>query len=272
MDTLRVSLVQSTIFWEDKSQNIQHYGSLLNSLEGETDLAVLPEMFSTGFSVDNNRHLAETNDGTTVEMIKKWAKDYGFAICGSFLAREDDKLCNRGFFITPEENVFFYDKRHLFRMGDENKNFTAGEEHLIVSYKGWNICMIICYDLRFPVWSRNVAKAYDLLVCPANWPKARKNTWDILLKARALENYSYVCGVNRVGEDGRHNHHQGDSQLIDFKGDIIVSCEPDKEEIVTGVLYKELLDRFREKFPVWQDADEFEIIFPQNQNRSQNHR
>ncbi len=260
MDILKVSLVQSTIFWEDKSQNLRYYGSFLESLAGKTDLAVLPEMFSTGFSVDDSHHLAETNDGTTVEMIKKWSQDYGFAVCGSFLACENDNLYNRGFFITPEGNASFYDKRHLFRMGDENKNFTSGEKQLIVSYKGWNICLIVCYDLRFPVWSRNIRKAYDLLICPANWPRARKNTWDILLKARALENYCYVCGVNRIGEDGRHNHHQGDSQLIDFKGDIIASCDSDKEMIVTGILHKKLLERFREKFPVWQDADEFQII------------
>ncbi len=268
MTTLRVSLVQSTIFWEDKDRNIEHYDGLLQSLAGKTDLAVLPEMFSTGFSVNNTHHLAETNDGPTLDMIKKRAKDGDFAICGSFLATENGKLYNRGFFITPEGNSHFYDKRHLFRMGDESKNFSAGNKQLIVSYKGWNICLIVCYDLRFPVWSRNVQKAYDLLICPANWPKARQNTWNILLKARALENYSYVCGVNRVGEDGHRNHHQGDSQLIDFKGDFIAFCEPDKEEIVTGILYKELLEQFREKFPVWKDADDFEILIPQNQSQN----
>ncbi|MDR1368665.1 MAG: amidohydrolase [Dysgonamonadaceae bacterium] len=261
MDVLRVSLVQSTVFWEDKSRNIEHYGALLKPLTGKTDLAVLPEMFSTGFSVNGSNHLAETREGRTVEMIRKWAEDYHFAICGSFLSGENDKLYNRGFFVTPEGDAFFYDKRHLFRMGDENKNFTAGDKQLIVSYKGWNICLIVCYDLRFPVWSRNTAKAYDLLICPANWPRVRKNTWNILLKARALENYCYVCGVNRIGEDGHHNHHEGESQLIDFKGDVIAFCDPDKEMTATGFLQKEVLDHFREKFPVWRDADEFEVIF-----------
>lgn len=258
MNSLRVSLVQSVIFWEDKNRNLQHYGDLLKSLKGETDLVVLPEMFSTGFSM-NSRHLVEPDNGKTVEIIKRWACDYDFAVCGSFFAIENDRLYNRGFFVTPGGDAFFYDKRHLFRMGDENKNFTPGKKQLIVSYKGWNICLIICYDLRFPVWSRNTGKAYDLLICPANWPRARKNTWDILLKARALENHCYVCGVNRVGEDDYRNHHQGDSQLIDFKGNILASCESDKEMIVTGTIYKEVLEQFREKFPVWQDADEFVI-------------
>ena len=257
---LRVSLVQSTIFWEDKPRNLEHYGNLLDSLVGKTDLVVLPEMFSTGFSVNNNKHLSEGNEGMTVEMIKKWAKDYDFAVCGSFLACENDKLYNRGFFATPDGKISFYDKRHLFRMGDENKNFTAGEKQLIVSYKGWNICLIVCYDLRFPVWSRNVGKAYDLLICSANWPAARENVWNVLLKARALENYCYVCGVNRVGEDGCRNYHQGDSQLIDFKGNIITSCDPGKEMVVTEALNKESLEHFREKFPVWRDADEFDIV------------
>ena len=257
---LRVSLVQSTIFWEDKSRNLSHYGGLLELLARKTDLVVLPEMFSTGFSVSNNRHLAESNEGLTVETIKKWAKDYDFAVCGSFLACENEKLYNRGFFATPDGTISFYDKRHLFRMGDENKNFTAGEKQLIVSYKGWNICLIVCYDLRFPVWSRNVGKAYDLLICPANWPVVREKAWNVLLKARALENYCYVCGVNRVGEDGYDNHYRGDSQLIDYKSNVVVFCDPDKEMITTGILKKEALEHFREKFPVWKDGDEFEII------------
>jgi predicted amidohydrolase len=215
-------------------------------------------MFSTGFSM-NGRYLAEPGDGKTVGTIKRWACDCNFAVCGSFLAIENDRLYNRGFFITPEGDAFFYDKRHLFRMGDENKNFTPGEKQLIIPYKEWNICLIVCYDLRFPVWSRNVGKAYDLLICPANWPQARGNSWNILLKARALENYCYVCGVNRVGEDGHGIHHRGDSQLIDFKGDVIAFCEPDKEGVVTGTICKEVLEQFREKFPVWQDADKFVV-------------
>lgn len=260
METLRISLVQSFIFWEDKQKNIQHYDALLKPLIGKTDIVVLPEMFSTGFSTDN-RALGESNNGETLKMVRKFASEYNFAVCGSFLALEHEKLFNRGFFITPEGEEFFYDKRHLFRIGSENKNFTHGSKQLIVPYKGWNICLIICYDLRFPVWSRNVANSYDLLICPANWPEARKNVWEVLLKVRAIENSCYVCGVNRIGEDGFHNYHQGDSQLIDFKGNAIVTCASDHEVVTTGIISKEKLDQFRKKFPVWLDADRFEIIY-----------
>ncbi len=260
MNELRVSLVQSTIYWEDKASNRKHYGKLLQDLSGKTDLAVLPEMFSTGFSM-NCAHLAETNDGPCMKEIGEWARSYHLAICGSFLAREDGKIYNRAFFITPEGDRFFYDKRHLFRMGDENKKFVAGDRQVIVSYKGWNIRLIVCYDLRFPVWIRNVNKAYDLLICVANWPQAREKVWDVLLKARALENYSYVCGVNRIGEDGQHNQHTGNSLLLDFKGEIIAQGESNKETVITETLNKERQDQFREKFPVWKDADEFEIRY-----------
>jgi len=210
--------------------------------------------------VDSSCSLAESNEGVTVETIKKWAKDYDLAVCGSFLACENDKLYNRGFFAIPDGNILFYDKRHLFRMGDEDKNFTAGEKQLIVSYKGWNICLIVCYDLRFPVWSRNVENAYDLLICCANWPVVRETAWNILLKARAVENCSYVCGVNRIGQGEFGILYQGDSQLIDHKGNIVVFCEPNEEMVVTEVLSKDALEYFRKKFPVWMDADKFDIL------------
>jgi len=261
MNELRISLVQAGIFWEDKERNIEHYGNLLKRLSGESDLAVLPEMFSTGFSMQAS-HLAETNEGATIRAIRLWAKEYDFAITGSFLAKEDDsgRIYNRGFFIEPNGNEWFYDKRHLFRMGLEQNHFTAGDRQVIVPYKGWNFRLIICYDLRFPVWIRNRKNEYDVLICPANWPAVRAQVWQTLLPARALENQCYVCGVNRIGKDGQDTEHQGDSVLIDFKGNRILETIPNEEAVVTGILRKDQLNHFRERFPAWMDADEFEIL------------
>jgi predicted amidohydrolase len=262
MDDLRISLIQSRIFWEDKQKNLGHYERLLEGLSGNSDLAVLPELFSTGFSMHAN-HLAETNEELTQHTIRKWAKEYKFAVCGSFLAKDDTsgKIYNRGFFVTPEEKSYFYDKRHLFRMGEENEQFSAGNQPLIIPYRGWNIRLIICYDLRFPVWIRNRTNEYDLLICPANWPLVRAKVWQTLLQARALENQCYVCGVNRVGEDGIGIIHRGDSVLLDFKANPVVETNPDSECAITATIRKNRLEEFREKFPAWLDADRFEIEF-----------
>ena len=262
MNELRISLLQAGIFWENKERNIDYYGKLLKKLSGKSDLAVLPEMFSTGFSMQAF-HLAETIEGTTVQTVRDWAKKYNLAVCGSFLAKDDsERIFNRGFFVEPDGNAWFYDKRHLFRMGLELQRFTAGDRQVIIPYKGWNFRLIICYDLRFPVWNRNRKNEYDVLICTANWPAARASVWQTLLLARALENQSYVCGVNRIGTDGNSIDHQGDSVLIDFKGNRMQETALNEESIVTGVLRKNLLDDFREKFPAWKDADEFEIIKP----------
>jgi predicted amidohydrolase len=260
MNELRISLVQSDIVWENKQENLEHYGNLLKTVAGKSDLAILPEVFSTGFSMQAGR-LAETNDGPTISTLRFLAKESGMAICGSFLAKGDsDKIFNRGFFVTPEGGTFFYDKRHLFRMGEENEHFSAGDKKLVVPYKGWNIRLIVCYDLRFPVWARNPGNEYDLLVCPANWPVVRSKVWKILLPARALENQAYVCGVNRIGTDGINVHHQGDSVLLDFKANPIVEAEQDRTSVVTGTIRKDALEDFRKKFPVWMDADKFTIL------------
>jgi predicted amidohydrolase len=259
MNDLRISLIQAGIFWEDKNWNIEYYGRLLKELSGKSDLAVLPEMFSTGFSMQAS-HLAETNTDATIRTIHLWTEACNLAICGSFLARDDSgHIFNRGFFIEPSGKEWFYDKRHLFRMGKEHHYFTAGDPMLVVPYKGWNIRLIICYDLRFPVWIRNRDNAYDVLICIANWPVPRAHVWRTLLLARAMENQCYVCGVNRIGEDGQGIPHRGDSVLIDFKGDPLLETIPDKESVVTGFLRKEDLDHFRRRFPAWMDADNFEI-------------
>lgn len=226
---MRISLLQTDIVWEDKKANLAKLETYLQRLKGQTDLIVMPEMFSTGFSMDSES-LAETNEETTLNLLRVWSHTYHIALAGSFIAKDDDgHKYNRGFFVTPDEEPLFYDKRHLFRMGKEPDFFASGNKHLLVDYKGFKISLLICYDLRFPVWSRNVGNAYDLLIYVANWPASRRKVWDALLKARALENMSYVCGVNRVGADGNGLLHNGGSILISPKGDTIATVTDDME-------------------------------------------
>ena len=257
-ENLRVSMVQSHIIWEDKNENLGYYGELLRRISGKTDLAVLPETFSTGFTM-NVEPLADEVDGITVNTIKKWAADYKMAVAGSFIAKDNGKYYNRAFFITPEGDSLFYDKRHLFQMGHEDQGFTAGDKRLVVSYRGWNICLLVCYDLRFPVWSRNVNNEYDLLIYCANWPEARKKVWKILLQARAIENMSYVCGVNRVGIDGKGFTYRGDSLIISPKGKKLADAGKREEVTRTVSLSMDEVSELRSKFPAWKDADDFTI-------------
>lgn len=257
-ENLRVSMVQSHIIWEDKNENLGYYGELLRRISGKTDLAVLPETFSTGFTM-NVEPLADEADGITVNTIKKWAADYKMAVAGSFIAKDNGKYYNRAFFITSEGDSLFYDKRHLFQMGHEDQYFTAGDKRLVVSYRGWNICLLVCYDLRFPVWSRNVNNEYDLLIYCANWPEARKKVWKILLQARAIENMSYVCGVNRVGIDGKGFTYRGDSLIISPKGKKLADAGKREEVTRTVSLSMDEVSELRSKFPAWKDADDFTI-------------
>lgn len=245
------------IVWEDKAANLSKVQHSLSELSGKTDVVVLPEMFSTGFSM-NSRSLAEPIDSKIITMLQAWSKEYNLAICGSYIASEDGRFYNRGFFITAN-NIHFYDKRHLFRMGDEGKSFSAGNNHCIVEHKGFNICLLICYDLRFPVWARNVGNAYDLLIYVANWPQSRIKVWNTLLEARALENLCYVCGVNRVGVDGMQLIYNGQSSLIDYKGIRLTTIAEPVEAIETVEISKKGLNLFRNKFPVWKDADDFTL-------------
>lgn len=257
-ENLRVSMVQSHIIWEDRNENLGYYGELLRRISGKTDLAVLPETFSTGFTM-NVEPFADEADGITVKTIKKWAADYKMAVAGSFIAKDNGKYYNRAFFITPEGDSLFYDKRHLFQMGHEDQYFTAGDKRLVVSYRGWNICLLVCYDLRFPVWSRNVNNEYDLLIYCANWPEARKKVWKILLQARAIENMSYVCGVNRVGIDGKGFTYRGDSLIISPKGKKLADAGKREEVTRTVSLSMDEVSELRSKFPAWKDADDFTI-------------
>jgi len=227
-NNLRISMIQSHIIWEDRDENLGYYGELLRRVSGKTDVAVLPETFSTGFSM-NVEALADTPDGITVQTIRQWAVKYNLAVVGSFIVKDGEKYYNRVFFITPDGEEYYYDKRHLFRMAGEDQFFSEGNRQVIVPYKGWNICLQVCYDLRFPVWSRNVENQYDLLIYVANWPEARKKVWKTLLQARAMENMAYVCGVNRVGIDGKGFVYRGDSLIFSPKGKKLADAGKRKE-------------------------------------------
>ena len=258
MPALRISMIQSHIIWEDRDENLGCFGELLRRVSGKTDVAILPETFTTGFSMEVER-LADTMDGPTIPAIKGWASKYKMAIAGSFIVKEEGRYYNRAFFVTPEGDLSYYDKRHLFRMAGEDKHFTAGDQRLIVRYKDWNICLQVCYDLRFPVWSRNVNNEYDLLIYVANWPEARKKAWKSLLQARAIENMAYVCGVNRVGIDGKGFVYRGDSLIFSPKGKKLADAGKREEITRTCTLDKTELEEFRMKFPAWEDADAFSI-------------
>lgn len=253
---MRISLIQTDIVWEDKTQNLSQLENKLAGLRQTTDLAVLPEMFTTGFSM-NSHALAETMDGETIATLKQWSKKFGFAITGSFICSEAGSYYNRAIFITPQGEIRHYDKHHLFRMSQEPQHFRSGKEKCIFTYMGWNICLNICYDLRFPVWLRNRSNEYDLLIFVANWPIPRRNAWETLLCARALENQAYVCGVNRIGIDGNGLKYSGQSLVFNAKGERIVEFEDNEECIQTINLDKDALLSFRAKFPVWQDSDDF---------------
>lgn len=254
-----ISLLQTNIIWEDIDANLRRLHENLKNLHGTTEIVILPEMFTTGFSM-NTSALAETVEGKTCQALRKWASEFNLAICGSFICKENGRAFNRAFFFTPEGGCFFYDKKHLFRMGNESSCFTAGNSRLIVTYKEWRICLLVCYDLRFPVWSRNSGNAYDLLIYVANWPHSRRDAWDTLLKARAIENQCYVAGINRTGNDGSGLFYSGGTVLFSPKGKMEVQAKDGTEEAVTAELDKDELQAFRQKFPVWMDADDFKLM------------
>ena len=257
MNGLNISFFQYDIAWENKDSNLSRVEQVMASLSGKSDLLVLPEMFSTGFSM-SSRNLAEPSDGTTISALCRWAGRYDLAVAGSFIAVENGNYYNRAFFLAPQGDSYFYDKRHLFRMGAEPEHFSPGNRQQVFSYKGWNLSLLICYDLRFPVWSRNVDNRYDFLLYCANWPAARTDAWLSLLKARAIENCAYVAGVNRIGTDGNGVEHSGYSAVFDYKGNLLNEFSA-SEQLVTLSLSQEALVCFREKFPVWKDADRFII-------------
>jgi predicted amidohydrolase len=256
-ETLKVAVVQFDSVWENPSANRSKIDEWLFQTDKDTDVIFLPEMFTTGFSM-NVAGLAEPMDGDTVRWMKKCSLEHQLALCGSLIIKEDDRYFNRLLFVEPSGEVHFYNKRHLFKMGNEEKHFQQGTERLIIDYKGWRICPLICYDLRFPVWARN-RNEYDILLYSANWPQARTEVWNTLLKARAIENQAYVVGANRVGVDGNIISYSGNSQLIDPKGNILSAIGDHLKGIVSArFLYSELM-KFRTDFPVLNDADLFKL-------------
>ncbi len=257
MRDLRVALVQSMLHWEDAAANRAMFTEKFSALRGTTDLIVLPEMFTTGFSM-RSAELAEPMDGATVNWMKEQARELDAAIYGSTIIVEGGKYFNRGLFVKPDSSVISYDKRHLFRMAEEFQHYTAGSERVVVEWHGWKLLLQICYDLRFPVFARNRGD-YDALLYVANWPEPRRYPWSQLLIARAIENQSYVIGVNRVGMDGKGHHYTGDSASVDPRGDADV-MKASKEDVLHTVLHREALDDFRAKFPVAMDADDFGLM------------
>ncbi len=257
METLRVALVQADLHWEDPLANLNMFDEFLMDLKDKADLVILPEMFTTGFSM-NSRKLAEKMSGVSVRWMLDKAEYLNAVVAGSMIIKEGDGYYNRLLWVYPDRSLEWYDKRHLFRMGGENKFYDAGKQRLVVDYKGWRINPLICYDLRFPVWSRN-RNDVDMLIYVANWPASRKQAWTILLKARAIENQVFVAGVNRVGSDGEGVIYQGDTQLINPRGDVITGFDLSYPGVTIAEISPEELTSFRKKFPVVNDADDFVI-------------
>lgn len=255
-DNLNIAIIQSDIIWENIDENLIMFSEKIEKINN-ADIIVLPEMFNTGFSM-NSKLLAESTNSKSVNWLKEIAKNKNSVIVASLIIKEKDNYYNRLFWIEPNGTYKYYNKRHLFRMANEHNYYTHGTDELIINYKGWRIKPLICYDLRFPVWSRN-KNNYDLLIYVANWPERRAEPWKILLKARAIENQAYVVGVNRVGTDGNGVVFSGDSAAIDPYGKIISNINPheDKFEIIKINLSE--LNNFREKFPVNLDADSYKI-------------
>jgi predicted amidohydrolase len=254
---MKLTLIQSDIIWENKIKNMEKLGELISTIPADTDIVILPEMFNTGFSM-NPHELSEPPDSETFEWMKSMAEKCNYAICGSYIINENSHFYNRWIFVSPDNEIWSYNKRHLFSPGDEDKLFTHGNERVVFNFRGLRICPNICYDLRFPVWSRN-RDDYDLLINSANWPERRRDVWLTLLKARAFENQCFVAGVNRIGIDGTGIKYCGDSMILGPKGEIIASDIRNKECLISGeILINELSD-FREKFPIQNDADDFTI-------------
>jgi omega-amidase len=254
---MKIALIQTSLSWENPMENRSHLVQKINGFIEEVDLIVLPEMFSSGFTM-NPKVVAETMQGETVSWLQHLAKAKNCAITGSLVIEENGNYYNRLVFVYPNGDIKTYDKKHLFSLAGEDKFYTAGAEKLIVEYKGFRICPLICYDLRFPVFSRN-AENYDVLLYVANWPKPRINAWDILLKARAVENMSYTIGVNRIGTDNNNLDYVGHSQAVDFLGNYLL--EPQETDgIFIVTLDKEKLIETRSKLAFLDDKDKFEII------------
>jgi predicted amidohydrolase len=274
MSTLTITTIQSNLTWEEKSANLRMLEQKIASIQEKTEIVVLPEMFSTGFSM-RPEALAETMEGETVEWMKRISRENAIVLTGSIMIEEDGNYYNRLVWMLPNGQYGYYDKRHLFAFGEEDKHYSPGHKRLIASVKGWKINLQVCYDLRFPVWARNRvfnsaqtpeqgtstppgSLEYDVLIYVANWPERRSHAWKTLLCARAIENQCYVVGVNRVGTDANNIYYSGNSLIIDPLGQVLYHMADD-EDVNTITLQKETLDEVRNKFPFWKDADSFNI-------------
>ncbi len=253
----KIAIVQTNIIWEDTTSNLKNLDGLIREIDRNVDLIILPEMFASGFSM-NSKKIAQGMDGEVVLWLKQKTKETGAAIMGSQAITDSEKIYNRALFALPNQQILHYDKRHLFSPGNENISYSPGYERKVFDYKGIRILPQICYDLRFPVWSRN-RNDYDLAIYIANWPAARQNVWNTLIKARAIENQCYVCAVNRVGS-GAGIDYTGESQIIDFKGEVICNLQNSADVIGYGNVDLTNLKSFNDKFAVHNDADDFNLI------------
>lgn len=251
---MKIALIQSSLAWENPEKNRNTFEKKINAIEDKVDLIILPEMFTTGFTMEPNS-VAETMHGETLTWLKHLAKTKNSAITGSLAITENGDFYNRLVFVFPSGEVRFYDKKHLFTLAGEDKVYMGGNKKLIVEYLGWKICPLVCYDLRFPVFARNT-EDYDVLIYVANWPKIRINAWDALLKARAIENMSYTVGVNRIGEDNNGHQYNGHTQVLNFLGDYILEPIENKGVFIVELNKAELL-LARKKFNFLKDQDPF---------------
>ncbi len=255
-ENLNISLIQTNLHWEDRAKNLLSFAGIISSIQG-SDIIVLPETFTTGFSM--NKSVAEL-DGVTLKWMKEMASKTGSAIAGSYFVNDEGKCYNRFHFVEPDGHVTIYNKKHLFRLTNEQDVFSAGEEQVIVNYQGWKISLMVCYDLRFAVWMRRSAQNdYDLVVLVANWPERRSYAWNQLLIARAIENQSYVLATNRVGKDGADVLYGGGSMAIDAMGKVLAHGKPFTEEVVKVILNYSGLQTIRKNLPFYQDRDLFKL-------------
>ncbi|MFM8432776.1 MAG: amidohydrolase [Bacteroidota bacterium] len=256
---MRISLIQSELIWEDPEGNRIKFEQDLLPLKGGSDIIVLPEMFTSGFTM-HPRAVAEPMDGPSMQWMRKMAVHTGAVVTGSLVIERNGRYLNRMVWMKPDGDYRYYDKRHLFRLAGEEKQYSAGNRRMIFEWRGWRIFPLICYDLRFPVWSRrSTLFDYDLLIYVANWPDRRSSAWKKLIPARAIENQCYVAALNRIGADGNGIPHSGDSIIVDHAGNPITEAPSSKHCVLHAELDIEKLQSFRSDFPFWQDADGFEF-------------
>lgn len=258
-ETLSIMGIQADLAWENPIENIQNFETKINEFDKAVDIIVLPEMFTSGFTMQPN-HVAESMNGTTVLWMQNIAKEKQLAITGSLVIKENGNYYNRLLFVQPSGKIDYYDKRHSFTLAGEHKAYTSGNKKIIIDYKGWKICPLICYDLRFPVWARNT-ESYDLLIYMANWPITRIKAWETLLKARAIENMCYTIGVNRIGIDANDYKYSGNSIIVDFLGEEISNLQPNKYGFIYFTLNKKEQTNVRNKLGFLNDRDTFKIDY-----------